>query len=435
VLEAKGHLRAHDVVTFRGQRPEDVRRNNRAVALELLRAQPRGRAELSREMNLSKPALGDLVTQLMNEGLVLERPPAPTSRGRHPAPLEINAKRFSVIGLDIVSHHPQHIEAGLYDASGQPLEVRVTESAVNDDREAMYAHTLKVVRGLIRDAKKFKAGTVVAVGAASPGPVDARRGTILSPPNFPELAGLDLVVRLERDLNLPARLERDVHAASVTYLFETRAENFVYILLGKGIGAGVVIARRVYRGVHGFAGEFGHVSIDHNGPTCPCGNRGCIERYVGSDAIQTHFAHLSRKRRGSLEMDTSKPDILEIADLARNGNKHAKTAFDTAGEALGLACVSLVNLLDPALIVLGGSGSAWADLIVPGLRAKLEERAYPFLGLGAHLPIEIAQLERPFGIGAAERVLEAIYQGEIPLPATTQSLASGPSGQKETVMT
>jgi predicted NBD/HSP70 family sugar kinase len=430
VLEAKSHLRAHDVATFRGQRPEDVRRNNRAVALELLRAQPRGRAELSREMNLSKPALGDLVTQLMNEGLVLERPPAPTTRGRHPAPLEINAKRFSVIGLDIVAHHPQHIEAGLYDASGQALEVRVTESALNDDREAMYAHTLMAVRKLIRDAPKIGAGTVAAVGAASPGPVDARRGTILSPPNYPDLAGLDLVARLERDLSLPARLERDVHAASVTYLHETKAENFVYILLGKGIGAGVVIARRVYRGVHGFAGEFGHVSIDHNGPPCPCGNRGCIERYAGSDAIQTHFARLSRKRRSPLKMS-----ILEIADLARGGDKHAKTAFDTAGEALGLACVSLVNLLDPALIVLGGSGSAWADLIVPGLRAKLQERAYPFLELGAHLPIEIAQLERPFGIGAAERVLEAIYQGEIFLPATTQSLASGPSGQKETVMT
>jgi glucokinase len=430
VLEARGHLRAHDVAPFRGKRPEDVRRNNRAVALELLRAQPRGRAELAREMQLSKPALGDLVTQLISDGLVLERPPAPTSRGRHPAPLEINAKRFSVIGLDIVAHHPQHVEAGLYDASGHPLEVRVSASTVGGGREAMYTQTLSAVRALIADAPKLKAGTVAAVGAASPGPVDARRGTILSPPNYPDLAGLDLVARLERDLGLPARLERDVHAASVTYLHETRAENFVYILLGKGIGAGVVIARRVYRGVHGFAGEFGHVSIDHNGPPCPCGNRGCIERYAGSDAIQAHFARLSRKHPVTLERG-----ILEIADLARGGNKHAKTAFDTAGEALGLACVSLVNLLDPALIVLGGSGSAWADLIVPGLRAKLEERAYPFLGLGAHLPIEIARLERPFGIGAAERVLEAMYQGEIPLPETTQSRAPGPSGRKEIVMT
>lgn len=425
MLEAKGHPRAHDVSPFRGRRPEDVRRNNRAVALELLRAQPRGRAELAREMHLSKPALGDLVTQLINDGLVLERPPAPTSRGRHPAPLEINASRFSVIGLDIVAHHPNQIEAGLYDASGQPLEIRVTQSTVGEGREAMYAHTLGAVRDLITHASNSHAGAVAAVGAASPGPVDARRGAILSPPNYPDLAGLDLAARLERDLNLPARLERDVHAASVTYLHETRAENFVYVLLGKGIGAGIVIGRRVYKGVHGFAGEFGHVSIDHDGPACPCGNRGCIERYAGSDAIQEHYARAGRKHLG----------ILEIADLSRDGNKHAIAAFEAAGEALGLACVSLVNLLDPALIVLGGSGSAWADLIVPALRAKLEERAYPFLGWGAHLPIEIASLERPFGIGAAERVLEAIYQGEIPIPETTQLQASGPSRQKEIAMT
>ncbi len=425
MLEARGQLRAHEVSPFRGRRPEDVRRNNRAVALELLRAQPRGRAELAREMRLSKPALGDLVTQLINDGLVLERPPAPTSRGRHPAPLEINAERFCVIGLDIVSHHPQQIEAGLYDASGQPLEVRVAPNAIGEHRDEIYAHTLRAVRDLIAHAVQSGAGPVAAVSAASPGPVDARRGTILSPPNYPALTGLDLVARLERDLKLPARLERDVHAASVTYLRETRAENFVYVLLGKGIGAGVVIGRRVYKGVHGFAGEFGHVSIDHQGLECPCGNRGCIERYTSSDAIQAHFARLSRRNLS----------ILEIAELGRGGNKHAQTAFDAAGQALGLACVSLVNLLDPELIVLGGAGSAWADLIVPGLRAKLEERAYPFLGWGAHLPIEIAKLERPFGIGAAERALQAIYQGEIPLPETAQLPISSPAGRKEIVMT
>lgn len=423
MLEARGQLRAHDVNPFRGRRPEDVRRNNRAVALELLRAQPRGRAELAREMRLSKPALGDLVTQLINDGLINERPPEPTSRGRHPAPLEINAGRFCVIGLDIVSHHPHQIEAGLYDASGQPLEVRAVPSAVGEGREAIYEHTLEATRELVIHASTT-AGPVAAIGAASPGPVDARRGTILSPPNFPDLTGLDLVNRLERDLHLPARLERDVHAASVTYLRETRAENFIYILLGKGIGAGVVIGRRVYKGVHGFAGEFGHVSIDPDGLACPCGNHGCIERYAGSDAIQADFARHNRKHLG----------ILEIAELAKGGNRHAITAFRAAGEALGLACVSLVNLLDPELIVLGGAGSVWAEWIVPGLRAKLTERAYPFLGWGAHLPLEIAQLERPFGIGAAERVLEAIYQGEIPLPETTQPLTPGPSRRKEIAM-
>ena len=239
MLEAKGQLRAHDVTPFRGSRPEDVRRNNRAVALELLRAQPRGRAELAREMRLSKPALGDLVTQLINDGLILERPPAPTSRGRHPAPLETNANRFCVIGLDIVSHHPQQIEAGLYDASGHPLQVRVAPSAIGEGREAMYEQTLQAIRDLIAHAISTDVGPVAAVGAASPGPVDARRGTILSPPNYPDLTGLDLVVRLERDLGLPARLERDVHAASVTYLRETRAESFIYILLGTAPGLGM----------------------------------------------------------------------------------------------------------------------------------------------------------------------------------------------------
>lgn len=409
-------------VAFAGQRPGDIRRNNRAIALELLRERPRGRAELAREMKLSKAALGDLMTQLIAESLVLKHPPAPTSRGRHPAPLSINAERFCVIGIDLAV---RGLEVGLYDASGRLLEISTEDSGVGAGTEAVYARLLSATERLMTRAAHHHRQVVAAIGIATPGPLDLRHGQVLSPPSFADLTHLKLAARLESNLGLPVLLERDATAATLAHLRQTRARDFVFILLNEGIGAGIVIARHVFRGVHGFAGEFGHVSIDSQGLPCACGNCGCVERYAGSAAIQDHY--------GSRAVP-----ILELAALARGGDERAQQAFRAAGEALGLACVTLVNLLDPKQIVLGGPGASWADLLLPAMRAKLTERAYPFLGWGQQLPIEISAVERPIGRGASERVLDAIFREEIKLPDHAlhlmQPRASSFESREETAM-
>ena len=401
---------SNSAIALQGQRPGDIRRNNRAVALTLLRDQPRGRAELSREMNLSKAALGDLMAQLIGEHLVQENPPTPRSRGRHPAPLAINRARFSVIGIDLAVHG---LEVGLYDALGQTLAVEEQASGVGTGAEAVYARVLSAAKTMIAKAAALRAGAVLAVGIAAPGPVDLWHGLVLSPPNFADISGLALKNRLEADLNVTVLLERDATAATLAHLRQTKAENFVYLLLSAGIGAGVVISRRVFKGVHGFAGEFGHVSVHHDGTVCACGNRGCVENYAGSAMIEAAYARQPSSRTKA----ESTPSILEIAARARAGEARAIEVFRVAGEALGLACVTLVNLFDPKQIVLGGPGSAWADVLLPHMRAMLTERAYPFLSWGAQLPIEISALKRPIGTGAAERVLEAVFRGEIQIPA------------------
>ncbi len=391
---------------FQGGRPEDVRRNNRALALELLREQARSRTELARAMQLSKPALGDLVSDLIQSGLVLERAPTPTFRGRHPAPLEINRDRFHVIGVDVAV---SGLELGLFDAVGQPLEIQRTELPVGTGREAVYATVLNEVSQFNARSKRQTRIPLAAVGVTAPGPIDARSGTVLGPPNFSDLGGLDLAVRLERDLNIPVRLERDATAAATAYLNRTRLERFVYILLTSGIGASIVINREVHRGEHGFAGEFGHVSVDRDGARCACGNCGCVEGLAGSKAIETEYAATHK----TLVSKT----VLEIAALARGGDALATHSFEAAGKALGVAAVSLVNLLDPAALVLGGPGAAWADLLLPAMREQLEERAYPFLDWGARLPVLIAPVELHVSAGAAECVLKAIQRSKIPVPA------------------
>jgi predicted NBD/HSP70 family sugar kinase len=412
VLEPK--LVHHVVNTIpRGQRPGDVRRVNRATALELLREHPQGRAELARAMGLSKAALGGLISDLTDEGLVLEHPPTAIARGRHPARLQVNAKRFSVLGIHLV---PQGLEVGLYDALGVQQDVLYAPSQIGQGFERVLAQVIETSREMMARAKKLKIGQVIALTIATQGPLDSLRGIVLGPPTFPDLKSVNLKARLEQVLSLPVRLERDVNAAATGHLRQTKASSFIYILMtGPGIGASVVINRTVYRGTHGFAGEFGHVSLDPKGLLCPCGNKGCLERYASSEAIENNYKKRTRKIA----------NIGEIALQARAGNPQAQTVFDDAGIAIGLAAVTLVNLFDPSQLVLASSGTSFTDLITPSLKRQLTKRAYPYLNLGAQLEIENVKLEHPVAPGAAECVLEAIYQGEIPIPKLGTEVAMG----------
>jgi predicted NBD/HSP70 family sugar kinase len=394
---------SHHVETrHRGSRPGDIRRVNRAAALKLLRDQPRGRAELARVMGLSKTALSALIADLIAAGIVIEHPPTPTERGRHPAPLELNAARFCVIGIDVAV---DHFEAGLYDALGCLLERARIEVGTFANNEDAFSALTALIRPLLQPATGR--GTIAAIGVASPGPVDVREGVILGSPNTSTFKGVRLAERLSLEYNIPARLERDSTAAANAYLrITSNLEHFVYILLDKGIGAAIVIGQQVFLGYHGFAGEFGHVRVSLDGKACACGNRGCLETIAGSDAIMAHYKQLSGK---SLE-------IHALSELARSGDLQAVTSFDIAGTALGQAAITLVNLLDPRAIVLGGPGAGWADLLLKNMRLELTEHAYAYLDWGAHIDIELSILEHPVSHGAAEMVLEAIYRGEIPIP-------------------
>ena len=397
----------------RGQRPGDVRRVNRATALELLRERPQGRAELARAMGLSKAALGGLISDLTLEGLVLEHPPTAIARGRYPAPLQVNANRFSVLGLHLAPHG---LEVGLYDALGVQQDVLYAPSHVGDGIERVLAQVIQTSRALMARVRKIKIGEVAALTIATPGPLDAVRGIVLGAPKFPELNGINLKLKLEQALKLPVRLERDVNAAATGYLRQTKTKNFVYILVtGPGIGASVVINRAVYRGTHGFAGEFGHVSLDPKGLVCSCGNRGCLERYASSEAIENNYKKRSRKTAS----------IAEITLRARANDPKAQAVFDEAGTAIGLAAVTLVNLFDPSQLVLSSSGTNFTDLLTPSLKRQLTKRAYPYLNLGAQLKIENVTLEHPVAPGAAECVLEAIYRGEIAIPKSKTEVMMG----------
>jgi predicted NBD/HSP70 family sugar kinase len=389
----------------RGQRPEDGHRQNRETVMGLLRRRAQGRADLSRALGLSKTALGGLIGDLVEEGLVVEsqaRHPDSARRGRKPALLKVNARRASVIGVDLSA---TVFEFGVYDLTSDLLSLEHLPSRRGAGQLSVYAHLLGGIQKALQRARTL-GFPVAAVGVAAPGPLDAQAGVILVPPAFPELHHLHLKSRLEFDLGLPVRLERNSTAAATAYLRQCDSENFVYLLLlEQGIGAGLVVDRNVYRGAHGYAGEFGHVSLDVNGPPCPCGNRGCLERLADVDAIRHTYVG-----RGQPDLPLD-----QIVERAQQGEGAALEVLTAAGRAIGLAAVSLVNILDPRMLVLGGPGARASPFLIPALRHELGARAYPYLRWGEHLDIHTCSLPNPVGRGAAECVLNALYRGDIPL--------------------
>ncbi len=207
----------------------------------------------------------------------------------------------------------------------------------------------------------------IPVGIGIAGFVD-NSGRAIASPNVPEVVGLDVVGEVSRLCGSPVVVDNDANCVARAELAARGAavDNLVAVTLGTGIGAGVVVRGRVLRGAHGFAGEPGHMVVDPNGPECPCGQRGCWERYASGSGLEM----LARRSLG--------PDPLrgeEVVSAALRGDSGAIAVIEEFGFWLALGIANLVNLLDPAVVVLGGGLADAAPAYLPATRRALE--AYP----------------------------------------------------------
>lgn len=246
--------------------------------------------------------------------------------------------------------------------------------------------------------------TAVGVGCAG---LVSRAGELQTSPNLPGWQGVRLAQVSQKRLGVAAVVDNDVNAAAYGELYKGCAKEskmFVLITLGTGVGGGIVCNRKILRGVNNYAGELGHMTINDKGPLCTCGNRGCLEAYLGAQALVRHAKSLLRRRRGrvlSRLVAAGTPlDPKAIAQAARQNDDVAKIVFETAAERLGVALASLVNLLNPDIIALGGGVAGGFGL----MKAKLNEvvRKQAFDPSADGVVIRKAQLgNKAASIGAA----------------------------------
>ncbi len=209
---------------------------------------------------------------------------------------------------------------------------------------------------------------IAALGICSPGPVDHHTGTLLDPPNLSGLHNTPLRGMLAERLGLPVSLEHDAKAAALGefhYGAGRGERSMVYIVVGTGVGAAIVIDGQLYRGAHNAAGEVGHITLDRHGELCACGSRGCVETYASGPWLARRYQRqISEASRASETQVTGEM----VARLARQGDQLARQIMTEAGEALGIAVASMAMILDIELYVVGGSVAKSGDLLLEPAR-------------------------------------------------------------------
>ena len=209
---------------------------------------------------------------------------------------------------------------------------------------------------LIEDGTK--AAAIRALGLSMPGPVDPAAGVVISPPNLPGFVNVPLNRILTRATGIPSYLHHDAHLAALGESLHGAARgasNLIYVTVSTGIGAGLILDGELYAGAHGIAGEVGHIVVQPGGPLCTCGNRGCVEAISSGTGIARAAREQARLEPASALHGILLPSAADVARAARAGDALALSLLEQAGEALGIAIGTLINLFNPELIVLGGS--------------------------------------------------------------------------------
>jgi predicted NBD/HSP70 family sugar kinase len=366
------------------------------VAAALRTHGPCTRGQLVQATGLSRPTVSSTLTELLRAGLVVDETRAASgAAGGRPAALARLSRAAGVaVGVDVGRRHVRVAVADLGHEVLAEREVRLAQDA--DDHPD---NVLDLATALVADVLSevdIGHSDMVGVGLGLPAPI-TNDGRIGSPMLLPAWADRDPGAELARRLSTPVRVDND---ANVGALGEHRwgagqdCADLVYVKVGTGIGAGIVLSGRLYRGAVGTAGELGHVTLDARGPVCRCGNRGCLELTAGGRALLEH----ARATQPQLA------DLDGLVALAAGGDPGCRRLLADAGTQLGLALGGLVNLLNPQRIVIGGPLSAAFNLLRAPIHRGLSDTSMPAAAGGVDVvPAKLG--ERASALGSVALVL------------------------------
>ncbi len=267
----------------------------------------------------------------------------------------------------------------------------------------MTALIVEQARALIETIRGSK---IVGIGIGSAGDVEPFSGVIRMSPNL-GWKNVPLKDLLRRGLKFPIQVENDANAAAwAAYVVEAKRKvsNLICVTLGTGVGGGIVLHGKIFRGATGSAGELGHATLFPEGIQCNCGNQGCLERYIGVRAMADEARRAIRAGEQTIvtklvESDLSKIDPLILQQAAKLGDRLAAHLWEQAGERLGIGLASLINILNPEWIVLAGGLSRAGKLLLEPVRRTIIKRAFPAAASAAKLVI--SKLDQDLGIVGA----------------------------------
>ena len=291
-----------------------------------------------------------------------------------------------------------------------------------DGVDAVVGRICDVAARVLTDARAAGLPAPVAVGISSPGPLDPWRGVVMEPPNLAGWHDVPLGSWVADALGLPTFVERDTNVAVLAewrYGAARGARTVIYVTVSTGIGGGLIIDERPLLGSDGTAGEVGHIVADLDGPPCGCGRIGHVEAIASGIALARDARALigagGSPRLAELAATGAEVDAALVARAADEGDRASADLLDRAWVVIGAMCASLVNLLNPDVIVIGGSIAAHRPDLLDVARDEIRQRA--FAVPAARVRVEPAELKDDVSlIGClpivAERVTDPAFRGE-----------------------
>lgn len=316
------------------------------------------RAELIKVTGLSAPTVGTLASALIRDGLLTELGTGPSRGGRRPARMQFNALYGFVAGIDI---GPTRTRLGLADLRGQRITHRMV-STPSGAPACLLASLADEVKTLIKDAD-LSCNRLLAVSVGAPGAVDPKRGMVVAlAPNLRGWSEVPVETILRTALGAPVVVENDVNLAVLGEHWKGAArghETFVFLQFGTGIGAGIMVNGQLYHGHRFLAGEIGLMCMGPQYVDVDFGSRGCLETLTGLGALKAQW---HRDAADSPEW------LADLFAAAANGDAAARKTVDDAGTIMGIAAANVCSVLDPSLVVLGGSLIAQGGALVDRVR-------------------------------------------------------------------
>jgi glucokinase len=258
----------------------------------------------------------------------------------------------------------------------------------------------EIVRAIVAAARECESRSlgrgagIRAVSVVVPGTVQVENGVVMKAPNVPCLDGFRLAAALQSELQWPAVLENDANAAAVGEMWKgagRKRKTIIMVTLGTGVGGGIILDGKLWRGIDGSAGEIGHIGVEpFGGVACTCGSRGCLEVYASATAI-VRMTRESQPRYPNSSLHTT--EELTAAGIYRSGldgDELALEVFRRMGIYLGVGLASLINVFNPEMIVIGGGVADGWDLFIPHVNEQIAARAFPIPARRA----EIVRAER-----------------------------------------
>lgn len=385
-----------------------IRAQHRGLLMRLIwRERQISRADLSRRTGLSRSSISAIVADLLATGLVRETGSGDSLGGRRPILLGFDDGALSIVGVDMGA---AHIAVAVTDLRCQ---VKAWRSQMHDVREDPEG-SLQLMESLIREAlaeASVPAARVLGIGVAVPSPVSPADPFHLSPVFVPAWANHSPVKRLESAFGVPVVMDNDANLGALAEQWwgaGQDGQDLAFIKVATGVGAGFIIHGDIYRGTTGIAGEIGHIPVDASAGRCVCGLHGCLNMRLGTQAL------LDRARAMRTDNDRSVLPrrgltVNRIVEAAFEGDALARSVVEEAGHYLAIGVAALLNLLNPATVVFGGSLTRAGEMLLRPLRKTLGERTLSASVSQSQFVISALGIE---GIarGAATLVLQAALQ-------------------------